>query len=159
MRLSFVASSSVVDAGRNKDAFGGFASLPEDGVSRMGSDSRSFPRRKRALRMLDGIFSNPSLLASLWCVYLQHLCTRVNCTYIPKPGNFHCIFMVIPTHITQTTQFLFSQNSANSFDELLVFPDGSDGKESARNAGDLGSMSGLGRSLGEGNTTNSSPRA
>uniref|UniRef100_A0AC11CVJ0 Uncharacterized protein n=1 Tax=Ovis aries TaxID=9940 RepID=A0AC11CVJ0_SHEEP len=51
------------------------------------------------------------------------------------------------------------KNSANSFDELLVFPDGSDGKESARNTGDLGSMPGLGRSLGEGNTTNSSPRA
>ena len=30
------------------------------------------------------------------------------------------------------------------------FPDGSDGKESACNAGDLGSIPGLGRSLGEG---------
>ena len=32
-----------------------------------------------------------------------------------------------------------------------VFPGGSDGKESARNAGDLGSIPGLGRSPGEGN--------
>ena len=32
-----------------------------------------------------------------------------------------------------------------------LFPGGSDGKESACNAGDLGSMPGLGRSLGEGN--------
>ena len=33
----------------------------------------------------------------------------------------------------------------------LGFPGGSDGKESARNAGDLGSIPGLGRSPGEGN--------
>ena len=32
-----------------------------------------------------------------------------------------------------------------------VFPGGSDGKESACNAGDLGLILGLGRSLGEGN--------
>jgi len=31
------------------------------------------------------------------------------------------------------------------------FPDGSDGKASAHNAGDLGSIPGSGRSLGEGN--------
>ena len=34
---------------------------------------------------------------------------------------------------------------------ILVFPGGSDGKASARNAGDLGSIPGLGRSPGEGN--------
>ena len=33
---------------------------------------------------------------------------------------------------------------------ILVFPGGSDGKESACNAGDLGSIFGLGRSPGEG---------
>ena len=33
----------------------------------------------------------------------------------------------------------------------LGFPGGSDGKESAHNAGDLGSISGSGRSPGEGN--------
>ena len=33
----------------------------------------------------------------------------------------------------------------------MGFPGGSDGKESARNAGDLGSIPGLGRSLGEEN--------
>ena len=89
MRLSFVASNSVVDAGRNKDPFGGFASLPEDGVSRMGSDSRSFPKEKRTFRMLGGIFSNPTSPASLWCAYSQHLCTSITCTCIPKPRNFH----------------------------------------------------------------------
>ena len=35
--------------------------------------------------------------------------------------------------------------------KLWGFPGGSDGKESACNAGDLGSIPGLGRSLGEGN--------
>ena len=34
---------------------------------------------------------------------------------------------------------------------LIVFPDGSEGKESARKAGDPGSIPGLGRSPGEGN--------
>ena len=33
----------------------------------------------------------------------------------------------------------------------MGFPGGSDGKESACSAGDLGSIPGLGRSLGEGN--------
>ena len=37
------------------------------------------------------------------------------------------------------------------FHRSLGFPDGSDGKESAYNAGDLGSIPGLGRSPGEGN--------
>ena len=35
--------------------------------------------------------------------------------------------------------------------EGLDFPGGSDGKASVYNAGDLGSIPGLGRSLGEGN--------
>ena len=34
---------------------------------------------------------------------------------------------------------------------ILVFPGGSDGKASAYNGGDLGSIPGLGRSPGEGN--------
>ena len=35
---------------------------------------------------------------------------------------------------------------------LLGFPGGTAGKESASNAGDLGSIPGLGRSLGDGNS-------
>ena len=35
---------------------------------------------------------------------------------------------------------------------ILVFPGGSDGKESACNSGDLGSIQGSGRALGEGNS-------
>ena len=39
-----------------------------------------------------------------------------------------------------------------SLEDLRWFPGGSVGKESARNAGDLGSIPGLGRSPGEGNS-------
>ena len=37
------------------------------------------------------------------------------------------------------------------YEELIVFPGGLDGKESAQNAGYLGSICGSGRNLGEGN--------
>ena len=46
--------------------------------------------------------------------------------------------------------FLFSF-SASSYGKTWLFPGGSDGKASAYNAGDLGLISGLGRSAGEGN--------
>ena len=39
----------------------------------------------------------------------------------------------------------------NSYNGIWALPDGSDGKESACNAGDLSSIPGLGRSPGEGN--------
>ena len=41
--------------------------------------------------------------------------------------------------------------SASALGELLGFPDGSDNKESACNAGDLGLIPGWGRSPGQGN--------
>ena len=49
--------------------------------------------------------------------------------------------------------FLFSNVSSGSYPILFiyVFPGGSDSKASAYNAGDLGSIPGLGRSPGEGN--------
>ena len=40
---------------------------------------------------------------------------------------------------------------AGSYAKFKDFPDGSDGKASVYNAGDLGSIPGLGTSLGEGN--------
>ena len=55
--------------------------------------------------------------------------------------------------------FSFSNSPCNEYSGLisfkinpcsLAYPSGSDGKESARSVGDLGSISGLGRSLGEG---------
>ena len=59
-------------------------------------------------------------------------CVIVTCSYVE-----FCLFV-----------FVFS-----NFSELilLIFPDGSDGKESACNAGDLGSIPRSGRSPGEGN--------
>ena len=42
------------------------------------------------------------------------------------------------------------QKAPSSFGIAQGFPDGSAGKESACNVGDLGSIPGLGRSLGEG---------
>ena len=39
----------------------------------------------------------------------------------------------------------------NKHQSKIIFPGGSDGKESACSAGDLGSFTGLGRSPGEGN--------
>ena len=57
--------------------------------------------------------------------------------------------------ITGTEEKGKDQLSAGECKELLMagggFPDGSDGKNSACNAGDLGSISGLGRSTGAGN--------
>ena len=41
--------------------------------------------------------------------------------------------------------------NGDGFSTIMGFPSGSDGKESASNAGDLGSFLGLGRSPGEGN--------
>ena len=45
-----------------------------------------------------------------------------------------------------------TQNKLDHYNVYQGFPAGSDGKESACNAGDLGSVPGLGRSLGEGNS-------
>ena len=50
--------------------------------------------------------------------------------------------------ITQTETLYLLPGTTERF---LDFPDGSDGKESACNVGDLGSIPGLGRSPGEGN--------
>ena len=47
--------------------------------------------------------------------------------------------------------FLLSNSRASIWQEALGFPGGSDGKESACNARDLGSLPRLGRSPGEGN--------
>ena len=50
---------------------------------------------------------------------------------------------------------------SNLIDTFLImdFPGGSDGKASAYNVGNLGSVPGLGRSSGEGNATHSSTLA
>ena len=52
---------------------------------------------------------------------------------------------------TQTTQSVFNDIRKWLLCHFIGFPGGSDGEESAYNAGDLGSVPGLGRSAGEGN--------
>ena len=47
--------------------------------------------------------------------------------------------------------FLFLSNISSALVSILGFPGSSDGKENASNAGDLGLITGLGRSSREGN--------
>jgi len=69
-----------------------------------------------------------------------------------------CVTQVLEgkTFFSTMTPFLHSSSLWAVFQPVTIltlwdFPGGSDGKESACNAGDLGSISGLGRSPGEGN--------
>ena len=62
----------------------------------------------------------------------------------PKPASQRCFFSVLETENT----CVFRNAFGFCFGDL---PGGSDGKESACNAGDPGSMPGWGRSPGEGN--------
>ena len=48
-------------------------------------------------------------------------------------------------------QLIFNVYKSSSFTSIMGFPGGSDGKASVCNAGDPGSIPGLGRSPGEGN--------
>ena len=69
---------------------------------------------------------------------------------------FQIIYSRIPTsHVPLEDDFVFFQSKIEFIDRLptpvfLSFPCGSAGKESTCNVGDLGSISGLGRSSGEG---------
>ena len=56
-----------------------------------------------------------------------------------------------PQHNACSVSLPFPGSSFSHVPHSLDFPGGSDGKVSARNAGDLGSISGSGRSPGEGN--------
>ena len=70
--------------------------------------------------------------------------------------------LVIYGNTVKLQQYLVVQNSTHSLSrgfcgldrvQIPCFPGGSDGKESACNTGDLGSIPGLGRSPGRGNGT------
>ena len=54
-----------------------------------------------------------------------------------------------PAHLSERSSYLVHADN-NVHLPGLGFPDGSNGKESAHNAGDLGSIPGSGRSLGGG---------
>ena len=63
---------------------------------------------------------------------------------------------VIPDRGTGTGKGTKGTREHGSFGNFQSYPGGSEWKESACNAGDLGSIPGLGRSPGEGNGTHSS---
>ena len=67
-------------------------------------------------------------------------------TLAEHPINHRCWFQA----------FSVEETSLLSLENLYGFPGGSDGKEAACNEGDLGSVPGLGRSPGEGNSKHSS---
>lgn len=49
----------------------------------------------------------PTLPTSLWCVYSEHLCTTVTYLHMRslKLEISIGIFIMVPTHVTQATQF------------------------------------------------------
>ena len=63
----------MVDRGRNNNTDGGFASLPEDSGTRMGSYGGNFPREKITFMMLGGVVSNPLYLPR-YGVFIQSIC-------------------------------------------------------------------------------------
>ena len=71
-----------------------------------------------------------------------------------SPSHFHCIFPDNWSKCRLCWIFLIINNNISIHGTLFrhCFPDGSDGKESACNAGDLGSIPGLGRFPWEGNS-------
>ena len=88
---------------------------------------------------------NPGLLHSRWILY--RLSYDWHITTSPETGFCHIWMeegLSIPSRpVHQTAKWVWLIR--------MGFPGGSDGKESACNAGDLDSVSELGRSLGEGN--------
>ena len=84
---------------------------------------------------------------------------RMSCPFCPAPGptdlgerTSGAGLQIIPRNslsLMPSVQMLL-QNNYQKLKAFLSFPGGSAGKESARNAGDLGSIPGLGRAPGEG---------
>ena len=63
------------------------------------------------------------------------------------PYSSHALFVLAEKFVKDRTGFMYSPFKKY----LLGFPGGSAGKEPVYSAGDLGSIPGLGRSIGEGN--------
>ena len=78
-----------------------------------------------------------------WVLIQVHL---KNLDLFSHQGSYICTHTQRYTHINKTIIL-----NLREFKEVLGFPGGSDSKASACNAGDLGSIPGLGRSPGEGN--------
>ena len=87
------------------------------------------------------------------CVHLcTHTCMREkrerDTHYIHVMHTSTNMYAYMHVHVLHTHRFIFICGWAS---HILDFPGGSDGKASAYNAGDPGSIHGLGRSSGEGN--------
>ena len=82
----------------------------------------------------------------LMYIYLRcfHVLALVNSVAV-NTGVHMCFRIVI------CSGYMPISRIAGSYAKFKDFPDGSDGKASVYNAGDLGSIPGLGTSLGEGN--------
>ena len=76
---------------------------------------------------------------------------------LPEGRSSRSVLLILQR--SHSIVFLFMKGTFWGFDPIslplqsktALFPGGSDGKASVYNAGDLGSIPGLGRSLGEGN--------
>ena len=97
--------------------------------------------------------SSPHHLSDLVCDFFpfcyEHIGWASSClrAFAPARSSF-CAWNTIPTSVHIILMiFKFCSNVTL----LKGFPGGSDSKESTCNAGDLGSVRGLGRSTGEGN--------
>ena len=97
--------------------------------------------------------SSPHHLSDLVCDFFpfcyEHIGWASSClrAFAPARSSF-CAWNTIPTSVHIILMiFKFCSNVTL----LKGFPGGSDSKESTCNAGDLGSVPGLGRSTGEGN--------
>ena len=95
-----------------------------------------------------------SLIHSLYSRVYPFICSSFHC---PFGHQFPHMWFLLSSFPSSIHALLHSRIYSKSLwlihftQQFMGFPGGSDGKESACNAGDLGSISGLGRSPGEGN--------
>ena len=111
------------------------------------------------MRKGDISFSSYSFIHNLECFFSQlywFFCSQ-NLSDYQVLGSLLCILMsmkILKSPCIEKNQYFWSENFGGNFVVYLLamgFPGGSVNKESACNAGDLGSIPELGRSSGEGN--------
>ena len=73
---------------------------------------------------------------------------KISCSFVNLFGYFSSFYFIISSVIFVISYLLLILSLVYSFSNSL--PGGLDGKESAHNVGDQGSIPGLGRSIGEG---------
>ena len=87
-----------------------------------------------------------SILSGFWIIIIK----VPNHGIIPIPDSIHSTEKTPVPELSKTTHCKPSVYKKSSLTSPSHFPGGSDGKESACNSGDLGSIPGSGRSPGEG---------